>query len=388
LKVEVLLVHIEFLFVDLFWSVPMPDHEAIFDSQFTFEGLMIKRVIIHRIFPRKSGNSLIPPRTSNKLIDLEQEAKDALQKRITKALASRSHGIEMSIIDIGDSSFFQTAAAMLYEDECNFIETSKQHAEDLNKYQSHTNAPGGLLAEIAGCIGNDSRPFIASIKAEPQDGFRADEQDGNLGMEYIDEVLFTESQRFYKIGLLAEIASNLPGEVGYQPDNYRAFLFDHLMTTTETRSAAVYFYKDFLGMDIQKSAKKLTQNFFEYTKEFINDSSMPDEEKNELHEALRTELRSQEAIISSFEFARKHLKAGQDSQYNDFMQKKKFPQNSVSKDTEYIQAKLKRRRKFIFDNKVEISIPPDNASNFLEIEPLDEPGVTIVKIKGRLKGQG
>lgn len=75
----------------------------------------------------------------------------------------------------------------------------------------------------------------------------------------------------------------------YDPLGYRAFLFDHLITLTETRSAAAYFYSGFLGMGIQKSARKLTKDFYEHTTAFIGSSSLTDDEKLNLREALRVE---------------------------------------------------------------------------------------------------
>lgn len=361
--------------------------ESIPEAQFKFEGLMIERTIIHRIFPRAADKELVEPRLSSKLIKLKQDALDALQTRITKALGNKSHGIEMSIIEVGAGSFFQTAAAMFHADDSGFIEASKNMAIFLNKAQLNTTAPGGLLAVIAGRIGDDARPFVSVVKAEPQDGFKADEQDDYVGMEYIAELLLTETQRFYKIGLLAEIVSQSPQLEGRYPGNYRAFLFDHLMTATETRPAAVYFYRGFLGMDIQRSSKKLTQDFFEFTRSFIDASPVSDEEKLELHESLRSELRSNEATISASGFSRKHLKEGRRQQYEEFMNRKGFPQNSINKDTDYIHAKLRKRRKYVFNNDVWISTPPEKAGDFLHIEPADEKGSTIVKIKGLFQGQ-
>ena len=119
----------------------------------------------------------------------------------------------------------------------------------------------------------------------------------------------------------------------------------------------------------------------------IDTLPVSDDEKLEHHEALRAELRSQEAIISTAEFGKKHFKDEHRQSYDSFMQHKGFPQNAINKDTDYIHAKLKRRRKYLFNNDVWISTPPEKVDEFLHIEPTDEQGVTVVKIKGRLQGQ-
>lgn len=110
-------------------------------SGFKFEGLMIENIILHNVYPRTSDKQLVEPKLSTNLIKLPQKALGALQLRITKALGNRSHGIEMSIEQIDDDSFFQNAAAMLHANEEQFIELSKKLAKDLNVAQFSTNAP-------------------------------------------------------------------------------------------------------------------------------------------------------------------------------------------------------------------------------------------------------
>ncbi len=350
-------------------------------TQFRFDGLTIERVIVHRIYARGPDKQLKEPKLSSKVINLEQAALDALQIRITEALGNKSHGLEMTIKEVGDGSFFQIAASMIHASENIFVVHTKTLANGLNKAQLNTTAPGGMLAIISGRVGADSMPFVAAIKAEPQDGFKADEKEDQVDMEYIAELLLTNTQRLYKIGFLTELASKPADEDGYHAGNYRAFLFDHLMTATETRSAAMYFYRGFLGMDTQASSKKLTQDFFELTRNFIDTSPIADDHKFELHESLRSELRSQEATISVSTFGVKHFQNDMRKKYEAFMQGKGFPQNAINKDTGYIHAKLRRRRKYVFTNGVAISTPPEKTANYLEIDPCDNAGVTVVRIK-------
>ncbi|MDO9054562.1 MAG: nucleoid-associated protein [Gallionella sp.] len=360
---------------------------ALQTAPFRFEGLTIERIIVHRIYARGPDKQLKEPKVSSKLINLEQAALDALQMRITAALGNKSHGLEMTISEVGENSFFQVAATMIQAQDDKFIALTKALANGLNKAQLNTTAPGGMLAIINGRVGKDSLPFIAAIKAEPQDGFKTDEKDDQVTMEYIAELLLTNTQRLYKIGLLTEIASKPANADGHHASNYRAFLFDHLMTATETRSAAIYFYRGFLGMDTQASSKKLTQDFFELTRSFIDTSPITDDKKIDFHESLRSELRSQEATISVAAFGVKHFQNDMRKQYEVFMHGKGFPQNAVNKDTDYIHCKLSRRRKYIFTNGVSISTPPEKAEDFLEIEPANTAGITVVRIKASFKGQ-
>lgn len=360
--------------------------EQPIDTQFKFEGVMIERVIVHRIHPRSHTKEVTNPTTSNRLVTLPQAALDTLQQRIQQALGNKSHGIEMSITNTEPGNFFQVASGMIHATHEDFIKTSQGLAHSLSKAQLNTNAPGGMLAVIGGRVGENALPFLAAIKAEPQDGFRANEHDGQVDVEYISEILLTESQKLYKIGFLVEVVSRPTGADGYSAGNYRAFLFDHLMTATETRSAAAYFYSGFLGMSIQASAKKLTQDFFEFTRNFIDAAPLSSEEKLDLHEALRSELRSQDATISVSGFATKHMPVAIRPEYSGFMATKSFPENAISKDTSYIQAKLKRRRKYVFTNGVWLSTPPGEAKDLIEIDASND-GETIIKVKGGLERQ-
>ena len=355
-------------------------------SAFSFEGILIERVIIHKIFAR-SGKELVEPKKSNKLVIFPQEALDTLQLRIYKALGNKSHGIEMSIAQTDADSFFQKSATMLSCSDADFITHSQALAVDLSKAQMTTNAPGGMLAVIKGRIGNHSSPFLAVIKADIQDGFKANEDEDSVTAEYITSLLLTEAQKLYKIGLISPVVSRAPTNNPYSPSDYRAFLFDHLMTATETRKAAGYFYSNFLGMSIQASSKKLTQDFYEYTKAFIDTAQISTEEKLDLHEALRTELKSQTATISSAEFMNKNLPKTLHDGYSSFMESKGFPKNAVVKDNEYIATKLRRRRKYIFGNGVWLSTPPDVDETSVKIDTSDEKGTTIVTINSRIETQ-
>src|SRR5690606_1411495 len=116
----------------------------------------------------------------------------------------------------------------------------------------------------------------------------------------------------------------------------------------ETRSAAAYFYQHFLGMDIQKSSKKLTKEFFEFTRDYIGSASLSEEEKLDAKDSLRVELKSSSAIISVSDFAESYLPESIKADYVRHMEQRGFPRNSVAKDTQFVAARLRRPRKLKF----------------------------------------
>lgn len=355
-------------------------------DSFTFEGFIIERVIIHRLYD-KLASGTPEPKISEKLVNLSSEARDALQRRLTAALGSRSHGIEMSIKKVEADSFFQNAAGLMHSTDSGYISKSGKLAQGLHDAQISTSAPGGVLAVLSGRVGENALRFLAVIKAELQDGFVTDEQPDQVSVEYVAELLLTPAQRLYKIGILIETASSQSHpDYGYQPAGYRAFLFDHLITTTGSKPAAAYFYAGFLGMDVQASAKKLTQNFFQWSTDFINTAQLEIDTKMELHEALRVELRSKDTTISVSGFGDKHLDEKLRKEYDGFMELKGFPKNSVYKDTYFIKKRLHKRRKMNFTSNVQITTPPDAFRELVSVEGKDAES-TLVRIKGQIAGQ-
>lgn len=95
---------------------------------------------------------------------------------------------------------FQIAAAIQLKEEAEFIEDSAQFAHMLTDAQLNTNAPGGILLVLKGRVGDTGKPFLCVIKAEPQDGFRTKEEDDFITIEFLEELLLTDSARLFKIG--------------------------------------------------------------------------------------------------------------------------------------------------------------------------------------------
>ena len=355
---------------------------------FTFENIIVEKFIAHRIFARGSDKATPPPVLATKLVNLSAAARDTLQKRITDALGNKSHGIEMSIESTLPGSFFQTAAALIHATDAELVSTSAQLAISLTTAQSSTSAPGGILAIVKGRVGASPKRFLAVLKADLQDGFAASEESNKeIELTYIESLLLTQAQKLYKVGLLVELTGTPKVALGtYGPGNYRAFLFDHLITASESRSAANYFYSIFLGMGIQASSRKLTQDFFDRTRDFIDSSSLTPSEKLELKEAVRVELRSSSNVISTDDFSKAHIadKALR-KEYRKFMTDSGFPQSAVVKDTEFVRARLRAPRKMLFTSGVRIMTPGDLPADTVRVVG-QEDGSTIVSISGAFQG--
>jgi hypothetical protein len=357
-------------------------------ASFEFKGMVIKQLTAHTVFARSKDKELVPPDCATDLIELAQDALDLIQVRITDALGSTSHGVEMAIQNSEQESFMQRAASMMHSPRAAFVAESQTLAHKLAEAQTSTRWPGGVVIVMSGTVGGQSKPFVAVIKAETDKGFNVTEKDGKITLELIKKMLLSETQRLYKVGILVEINSapaDLDGK--YLPENYRAFLFDHLLTTTETKAAAAYFYSAFLGLSILSSSRRQTQVFFEETKNFINTVPLEEEDRYNLREALRTELRSNAPTLSGKAFAEAHLPEEHRKAYLNHLSSKGFPDQAVLKDNEYIKLKLRRPRNVVFSSGVSIRVPADQTlKELVEISAAAD-GFTSVKIKGVVSEQ-
>jgi hypothetical protein len=355
---------------------------------FEFKGMTIKRITAHTVFQRNKDKAMLEPSCSNELIALDQDSRDLIQVRVTEALGSSSHGVEMAIAKKEAGSFMQIAASMIHCDDSVFISESKRLAKALAEAQTNPKWPGGVLVVMSGVVGALSKPFLAVIKAETDKGFNLVEEDGQIKLALIKNMLLSATQRLYKVGILVEMTTALPSDDGlYLTDNYKTFLFDHLLTATETRSAAAYFYDAFLGMNILSSSRKQTEIFFNESKNYLNSAQIDDEKRISLREALRSELRSQTPTLNAKDFAKKFLDEELQASYVEFLTSKGFPEHSVVKDVEYIKHKLKRPRQVLFTSGVMIRVPSDKEfKDMVQITP-GEDGYTQVSVKGTVQDQ-
>lgn len=353
-------------------------------NKFIFEGLIVERVISHTIFARGKDKEIVPPKTSDDLLPLQQESMDLLQARTTVALGSTSHGIETEIITSEIGSFFEIADKMLDADDSGFVNYSKQLAMNLAKSQTNPKWPGGVLIVMQGTVGECNRRFIGVLKAETDKGFNLKEQNGKTILELVKDMLLTATQKLYKIGVLVEI-QQISNEIAREVGHYRAFLFDHLLTSTETANAASYFYNAFLGMGILSSSKYKTRLFFEETKGFINKLNVDDDKKFEFREALRTELRNQSLTINTREFAERNFPQEYRNSYILHMSEVGMPDQAVVKDLDYIKSKLRRPRSYFFSTGVKINAPANADFKDLVAVELYQDGYTTVRIKGQVE---
>lgn len=346
--------------------------------------LTISKVAVHHIPSHGPNKVLAVPTGGQSLVVLTAAAKDMVVQRLTKVLGKNSNGIKVGITDSSATSFFQTAAGMMGATDAHFISSAKIIATALARAQNNVSLAPCKLIVVEGEVSAHSWPFIAVIKAELQEALTEKSTATHTTLDHLKDIFMTESQRLYKVGFLQRMVTSPTKTAGrYDVLQHSVFLFDHLMTGTETRSAAFYFYSDFLGCDIASSAKSLTRDFFDLTQEFLNHTGLTPDYRIDLQEALRSELRSNNQTLGVADFAKKYLNTPTTVTYKKFMDKKGFPGHAVTKDIEYVKSRLKRRQKVVFSSGVMVTTPPDQL-NLIEVTENND-GSSTVHIQGTVQ---
>lgn len=339
----------------------------------SFQNLNIARIIIHEVFKRDADRALVEPRYGTQLIQLDVDARDALQARITNALGKSSHGVEMSIKDFGVDSVWNWGKQIIEaaSNDAQFIHSSQRIAAKLAASQGNRTIPGGIVVVIDGTAGNPARSFMCVIKAEPHGGFTKREQDGQLLLEYLRDLILTPQAKLYKIG--AFIRQDQNAVTAQEPTGgWRAMLFDDLISAGNKLGAALYFYEAFLGLAFPTNSAFQTKQFHSLTKEFIRNANVDAEKKNDLLNALTTYLKTEQtATIQVGTFSDSYLGTPElKDSYTNYMVQKNFPDTAIHKDLSEVQSAL-RQRKLIFGHNIKLTAPAEQFEDYVKILTID-----------------
>ena len=266
-------------FINIHYSTYLMKYNTnIVEVYMDFSNVKINRIVIHEIFKLGENKEIIPPRFADRLSNLDLNGKNVLQERIVSAIGSDSRSIQMEIIDCCEESCVRIVNNLINVGDDEFIEESKKLALKLAHTQNNRKIPGGIIVIVQGtCGGQVSKKFVAIIKAELHSGFTRDD---SIALQFISELLLTPQQKLYKIAAFIEDDTNEDKALN---ERFSLTVYDNNMKKSETKDLATYFYATFLGSEFKKNSKYITGNFYDYTKRFINELDISDEEKIDLN---------------------------------------------------------------------------------------------------------
>jgi hypothetical protein len=130
----------------------------------SFENLSIGRLIIHEVFARGADKALVQPNYGGQLLVLPQDARDALQARITNALGKSSHGVEMSIRESGADSTWHKAKEIVESqgNDAQFVSLSQNFASKLAVAQTNRTKAPVVTRPSPSCALSRQSPMEAS----------------------------------------------------------------------------------------------------------------------------------------------------------------------------------------------------------------------------------
>lgn len=351
----------------------------------TFSNLKFEKIILHNVYkPNDEGR--VDPVTSTVLTELGELGSQKLEERITKVLGNGSHSLQMEIALDGDASCFRSVVTLLEDSKENFITNSATIAELHTQAHTSKSWPGGTLVVISGTVGVSNKRCLIIIKAEQQAGFSEKVNQGQVLIEYLDNLILTPQSRLYKVGAFIEISRSKLPVAERVKDDFEAYVFDNNIKANDDRKAARYFYSNFLGLRIPQNGKQRTRDFYELTSEFINSAELDAEARLGIQQALHTYLKVDQSVtIQVSEFATRYMPEDARDDYSHFMAAKQFPTTAIEKDLSIIKRKLVFR-KMNFSSKIKLTGPAELFDESVSIvEETDEH--TTLKIKGILTDQ-
>jgi hypothetical protein len=337
------------------------------------------------VFAREDEAEFREPRYSDSLSLLDHTGLAILRTRIAGALGSDAKSVEMAVDRHGPGSAFDhfcRAFAAAADEE--FLAASRDLTSQLARAQRSRGIPGGVVLVVDGQVGIHAHPFVAVVKADFHEGFVREPGDHGPVIKLIKDLLLTPSQRFHKIGILVRDVAAVGGEVP-DPTWFSVRVFDSRMVGSEITHAATYFYDQFLGCRVAPTAPKLTRDFYNHTRSFIQQAPLGDEKKVEAVTALNTYLRSERHEIHPVDFAQDYLPEDQRDAYLNHLEDSGFPEGAVQKDTSLIKSKL-RIRKMSFTSDVVITAPAERFDELIHVESRGE-GETLVRVRGNVTRQ-
>lgn len=333
-----------------------------------FNNVEIVRAIMHRVSAKTGGNaSQVFP--SNELLNLDDDAKQIIKERLVAAFGRQSKSFELEIEDDGANSCFNTVKSLRGTEQNNqqFINLSTVIAQKLADSQRLSRIPGGFLLVVHCRFAN--RPLFVLIKAEPHAALGVTQ----LNVQTIKDIILSPEQKLYK-AVYYEQKRDAGQDDELTKNDYKVVLFDNNVSTSTI--IAQYFFKDFLGLSIDRNSKLQTCLFYQKMNEKIWKEIAGIEAIN-ASDALRVSVVNNANItINPHDVINDVIPLEyRDSFINDIVEE--FP-HSFSKDTSLIDVKLGNKTITLSEN-VKISAP----SQFFDdnVQVTEEDGAYMVRIQ-------
>ncbi len=351
-----------------------------------FYDLEFKRVVLHQIVAKSNGIEHATIVADENLFDLSFDVINIIKERLAKSMTKISKAFEPEIFDYMGGTFFSFCEDLKSKTDAKFISTSVDIAMLLARSMTKNNIPGGSFIFIEAMTSNFKQCYIA-IKAEWNIALRYEVHNRQSVIKVLDDIFLDSSSKNFKVGVIYEKYES--DTITKYPNNFfGAYFYDEQFSIDS--KPAEYFYKDFLGFNLESLAKIQSLKFFKSTDSFIKTFVDSPIQKDEFMKVLKQEFTSnEEPSLKPIEFAQSYFQETEiiDSYLNEVVP---YLPTVISKDSVLIKNKLEKK-KIEFPNNIQIQGPERTFDYSVEIinsiEELEninfDESVTLIKIKGK-----
>jgi hypothetical protein len=339
--------------------------------------IAFSEVIVHTLPKHKKNESEIEPRFSEKTSSLTLTLKNIFKDKVMQAL--KSDKTLKLLYNPESSSPISAIAKDIIEElavgkSAKFVDNSKKIARNLFDIQKGNNNEGILIVIP---IKVNQRSALLLIKLEMDSGAQLvlNEKTKSFDINSIEDLMMTKKTRVYKVALL--LKRSLQGV------KYDALVTDNQIDMKAKVEIKSWFINDFLGCKPFKDPKVLTQDFYNYTKAYI-ETIDDDLKKAKYHQDLNSYVGKNTDFLNPEEFANDYLSStGERNNYRSYLKEKGFDFARFQKDTTQVDKKIKKMT-MEFANGITITSDSGNIKDKVKLEKTAE-GQTKATITSRLR---
>lgn len=336
--------------------------------------LNISHTIVHDVPKHKKGESTSQIEYSEKESDLKAELKLFFKDKVSEAITTK--GFKVLFDSAATSPVPDLIKRLISEKRSTVVDSSKIISKHLFDIQTGWN-PAGIVVIIKGEV--SQKKVLVIMKLERDEGARLkkNQKAHYIDIESVRDLMLTKKTKLYKVGLFFnrdEFSADFDG-----------FVCDNQMSTESTKAVARFFLEQFLGCQLYDDTRKLTQDFFEATKEYILRVEDPIK-RAKYYEHLLSYMNRPVRMIDPRDFAINHFEQGDRQSYEDHLGRLNVLIGPFEKDTELINSHI---TKMMIDFENDVSIISRNGELGDRVKLTDEGGgVTKAEIRSRIKRIG
>ena len=292
--------------------------------------LEINKIIIHDVPKHKMGDTSIPPIFSEHESEISDVLRLLFKEKISSAL-QRNTAFRISYAT--NNSSVPLFISKIMQNGNDFISLSRQITQRLYDIQKGNNS-AGIVMIIFATIKN--YPICVILKLERDKGaqLKLDAITKTFNATAIENLMLTEKSRMYKVALFVR-----QSDFNVQFDG---MIFDFQNNINNKKDLNTFFMDDFLGCKPFQDPRTTTKKFYELTYAFIDTVEDPIV-KTKYFTDLNSYLQKNQPTISPEEFAQDYFQDTQHkNDYKTFLTQKEFSFESFVKDTDLVNAKIKK----------------------------------------------